>query len=190
MATRRSARRDEQHQAQQASTTGEGRRNDPKDPTYATGEVPANPDTWAHGVTQGGVTFRAKYQSQNAEETCTLEYQRPNGKWRKKKPSRQNGYERFRFQVDNVEHEERRNRIFCYLVHGPPPGNPTDYHADHTSKVTVGGVERWARSTGPVEWLDRAAHGRKHGHEGAEEARKRSQTAQQQPAAKARTGDA
>lgn len=182
---RRSARLEEQQQANKTDEPQEAARNTPKDPTYAEGEVPADSDTWAHGVTQGGVKFRARYQDRGKEETVTFEYQRPNGKWKKKGPSYQAGYARFRFQVDKVEHEERRNRVFCYLAHGAPPGDPTDYHADHTGKVDG----RWARSTGPVQWLDRAAHGRKHGQEGAEEARKRSQAAQE-AAGKARTGDA
>ena len=146
---------------------------------------------WAHGVTAGGLRLRARYGRADAEETTEFQYQRANGAWKEVRPSYQNGYARLRFQVAGVEHEERRNRVFCYLVHGPPPGDPAEYHADHTAKVESNGrtAERWARSTGPVQWLEQAEHGRKHGQEGAEEARKRRQDVQRQHATKARRTD-
>ena len=110
------------------------------------------------------------------EETVAFEFW-TGKRWKPKDPSYQPaevGYARYQFRCKQQREEERRARVFTYLVHGPPPGAPEDYEADHTSKLPDGS---WAKHTGPTEWLTKVEHGRKHGAEGAAEARKRKQEA-------------
>ena len=153
-------------------------KNRPRDPAYDAGEVPAPAGTWAHGTTvPGGTRFRAKYTNADAEETVAFEFW--DGKeWKPKEPTHQpaeTGYARFQFRCKTHREEERRARVFAHLVHGPPPGDPEEFEADHTSKLPDG---TWAKCTGPVVWLTKVEHGKKHGAEGAAEARKRKQAAE------------
>ena len=153
-------------------------RNTPRDPEYDS--APVAPDVWAYGTSHsqdgaGTVRFRAQFADRAKEESVVCEYLRPNGKWRKVTPSYQARYARLRFEVNGKSHEQRRNRVFAYLAHGPPPGPATEYHADHTTKDESG---RWERSKGPVKWLHNTEHGLKHGQEGAAEAKRRRTAAQ------------
>ena len=180
-APRRSARLGEQQEAQREP--GKKSRQ-VRDPVWD--NVPVGPGEWATGAAAGGTRVQARYTDAEAEETTEFQCRSKKGEWRTKRPTEDKGYQRYQFEVGGVREETRRNRVFCHLVHGPPPagGEPHEWHADHTSKVTVDGVERWARSTGPVQWLDRVAHGLKHGKEGADEARRRSQAAEAESARK------
>ena len=177
----RLAQRDEQSNEDKKKTP----RGETRDPVWD--NVPVDPGEWATGTTPDGLKVQARYTDAEAEETTEFQHRSKKGKWRKTGTTPDKGYERYQFEVGGVREQTRRNRVFCYLTHGPPPGEPRAYHADHTTKVTgADGVERWARSTGPVQWLDDVAHGVKHGKEGADEARKRSQAAKSKPAGGAR----
>ena len=175
-------RRSARLHSQQPQGAGEDEQRS-TDPAWE--RVPVGPGVWAFGETVEGTRVAARYTDSEREETTEFQYERKPGQWVKVMGTNQAGYKRLQFRVQYELQEERRNRVFCYLVHGAPPGQPAEFHADHTSKTEDG---RWARQTGPVVWLHRTEHGRKHGHEGAEEARKRRRTAQGQ--GKAGAGDA
>lgn len=155
-----------QQQAQQQTR----KRKDPtpRDPTFAEGSVPAEPATWVE-CQKGGVTLRALYTYSLGEETVRVQYKGADGGWSEDvKPTYQKEYARLQFAVSGVRVEVRRARLFAYLVHGAPPGDPEDYEADHTEFVGPVWEDRvWAKSTGPVVWLTKKDHGKKHGPEGA-----------------------
>jgi hypothetical protein len=159
-------------------------RNTPRDPEYDS--VPVAPDVWAYGTSHsqdgaGTVRFRARYADASREESVEFECwrDRASKKWWPVSPTYQGGYARLQFKVardvGTNRCEERRNRVFAHMVHGAPPGDAAQYHADHTTKFPDG---TWARSTGPVAWLTTDEHGRKHGQEGAAEAKRRRTAAQ------------
>ena len=166
-APRRSPRLRAQQQQQQHAQ--QPPRNRPRDPTFAAGSVPAAPRKWVQ-CEKNGVKFRARYGSADDEETVRVQHRDSDGKWSEDDtPAEQKGYARLQVAVDGVRAEVRRARLFAYLVHGPPPGNPARYEADHTDKVDG----KWARRSGPVVWLTKEEHGAKHGAEGAAVAQKR-----------------